>query len=360
MSSKFPKSFALVLVLTGCGVGANVGNEAEHSNDGDALQVESAKENPVVEQRTAQPPARELEFLRTYDLEFIHDVLRQKIERIDRLAWEQGMPEGNTVEWRLRPPSVNDNRKLHDFIAKWSSHDIGLYSLQPNQRPGSEIFVMVGVDPANTKLIRSFSLSAHSQCMREGWDARITLFSWRPYQREQVGEETLRFALWRSEEVPEVKYIEWPFEHWYITRQEDTGEPLGEEISVHTKLPKVSLEQIREALTSAESFRDRVRLELEDAKGRILSEIAASRNVGIIRTEFNPRTGIERIESDPPGSFRLSTEQKRGLENRATTSIDERVALFNKDYEKMYAAILQAFPIDKYLAEDSNERLVEP
>jgi hypothetical protein len=343
----------LLLFAAGCGATATVRPDADRSATIEELSTNTAAENSTVGQSDSETGSGGLAFLKTYDVEFIHYALRQKVERIDRLAREHGLPAENTIEWSRRPPSVNDNRKLHSFVAKWSSHNNQFYALQPDQRPGSEIFVIADVDPANTNLIRSFSLSARSQCKREGWDADVSLFC-QPYQRDRLGEETLRFAFRRSEDTPVIEWIEWPIRAWYVTLPNKAGDPLGQEIAVRTEIPSLTRTQIREALATTAGFRDEVRRELKGAKERLLQDISASRNVRIIEPRYTTpipdASRIERRELDPPDGFKLTVQQKRKLAQVATSELDRRGALFDNNCQEMYVAVMRAFPIYEYLA----------
>ena len=81
-----------------------------------------------------------------------------------------------------------------------------------------------------------------------------------------------------------------------------------------------------------------------------------SQNLCYVVPEFDHRLHIDFTKREKvPRDFELTAEQKQFFIDKAEADFLEQRLLFEQEYEGMYAAMIQAFPIDKYFAEEFGE-----
>ena len=301
----------------------------------------------------AKAELRELTPIEFGTLEFVHDSLRARLQRIDTLARRLGLPEANTIGWSRRPPNANDGRRLPSYVAQWSTHSMRFgEAIQPHQRPGQRISVIADVSPENSPKLWRLHLSADRRSEKEAWNASILLFSVRPYQRNRMGEEELKILL----EQPDSKgHVSWPFSA--SAADLVTERPDGTIVEMRPVRLEPSFRRMRSMFASPDTFLNEMRQQLAEFQRDVLADIKAGRRLRlgeyVNTTSIPDPTRREFREFEVPEGFRLTAEERQVFTAKVTAWVQSQRTLLEEDYEEMYAAILRAFPIDEYFAAES-------
>lgn len=334
MSSSTPRwVFLLIITLTGCGDDATVFSKASKAGSRQLTPVE-------------------------FDaLEFTHDLLAERVRRIDILVRKIGLPSENTIDWSRRSPNESDDRKLPSYVAQWSSHPMRFGdAIQPDQRPGQKICIIADVNPEDIKAIRGFYLSADCTA-DEGWNASIMLFSFQASQRDHVGQEKLRIWLRHADEIAR---FSWPFSEWGAEVPTDplSAPRTGSVVSIQATRQAPNLEQPATLFASPASFLNAMRRDLDSMERRTLDDIAASRNIRLgsyqYTTSIPDPSRMEFRDIEIPAGFKLTAGQKQALTASLVDWTQSRRKLLEEHYEDMHAAITKAFPLDEYFAAEAN------
>lgn len=330
MSRRLPRWIILsLMLLAGCGEDGAVFPNAS--------KAESRKLTPV-----------------EFDtLEFIHDTLGDRLQRIDTLARGLGLPEENTIGWVRRPPNANDGRKLPSYVAQWSTHRMRFGdAIQPYQRPGQRILVVADVSPENPQKLWRLHLSAGRKSENEEWNATILLATFRPYQKDTVGEEQLQIWL---EETDGIAHVSWPFSAspaGLANKRRD-----GAIVEMRPVRREPSFTRMRSMFASPEAFLNEVRRELAESERDVLADIEASRRLRLGKhrytTSIPDPSRTEFRESEVPEGFELTAEEKQVFAANVTAWAQSQRTLFEENYEEIYAAIIRAYPFDEYFAAES-------
>lgn len=308
--------------------------------------------NSVEPQRLSQNSARELQPVDLNDLTFAHDALRQRVLRIDRIANGMNFPKATTIGWSRRPPNKNDGRTLHDFAAQWSTVADRLGdAIQPGEEPASTVKIYAEVNPDQPDDVWRFSMSASSKTTDPGWDARITLFSYRPYLAGALGEEKLRFHFQQTDGK---MMLGLPFRNWTASWPELPFPSKGaSQTVIESTGPIPTFEEMRRLADSPESFREEALRQLTDAESRVLNDIAASRNVkrgSWMQIDYDDTVGFQ--GSALKDGETLTEEESQAFRLQATAEFQAKRNAIERDFAEMHAAIIRAFRIDQYLKEE--------
>lgn len=293
------------------------------------------------------------------DLAFSHDALRERVLRIDRIANEMDFPTATTIGWIRRPPSKNDGRARHDFAAQWSTVTDRLgKAIQPGEEPASTVKIYLEVDPSQPDQVWRFSFSATSKTSDPGWSARISLFSYRPYQADARGEEKLRFHLQHTDGKTTLGL---PFRSWGASWPEL---PLPAKGSTQTVIEstgaEAKFEEMRRLAESPESFRAEALRQLAAAERRVLNDIAASRGVKRGRWEQVDHDETLGFKGTGIGDCELSEDESHAFRERANADFQARRESVERDFAEMHAAIIRAFRIDQYVKDETDDATRNP
>jgi hypothetical protein len=116
---------------------------------------------------------------------------------------------------------------------------------------------------------------------------------------------------------------------------------------------ELSVVQTRALTKSAESFRDEAVRRIAAAEARMIADTLASRGVqrGTYRQTDND--GNTRFKASSPKDVKaLSADEIKQLRGMAKKEFQRRRAVVQQNYKELHAAILKAFPLDRYVADE--------
>jgi hypothetical protein len=299
-------------------------------------------------------PSGELVPVPLAELSFTHDALRQRIHRIDHIMGGVDYPAAKTIHWVRRPNGL-DGRSDDDFVVQWSTVTDRLgVSIGPGQAPASTVQIYAEVDPKDelkgSPQIWRFCLRGYWRPKAPGWDALVIISA------NAVGKETIRVQFRHSDTTT----LSLPFQGWMAAIPMPTTKlplPAGpgfEQTRVGSRATDLSVAQVRALTKSAESFRDETVRLIAAVEARMIADILASRGVqrGTYRQVDND--GNTRfVASDPKDVEALSADEIEQFRDIAKKEFQRRRFLVQENYTELHAAILKAFPLDQYVADES-------
>lgn len=295
------------------------------------------------------------------ELQFAHPKLKEKVHRLNSLAGGMHLP--HEIPWSRLPPSKSDGRAQHSFLAQWSTHNLGLKSLQPKQRPAMRVRINLEVDPESTDVCQ-FWLSTDGRPEKEGWNCSLSLQCWKPYRPNEIGAERLSATF---EHTDGKSQLHVPSSGWWEvvpadieSRKDSEGVPLRTTLIVFEE-PQTTA-QMRALVASPDSFLAETLRALDASEADILAGIAASRRIYLAkRTVFNHAFDEWDYEDVPtPKDFALTAAEKIALVAQANAHFDQQRQLIKRNYEEMHPTMLKAFPIDKYFAREGEANTSTP
>ncbi|MDP6443405.1 MAG: hypothetical protein QGG36_25075 [Pirellulaceae bacterium] len=291
------------------------------------------------------------------DLPFIHDALRQRIHRIDKIMGGANYPADKTIKWSRRPHAGRDGTGADDFVAQWSTATDRLgVSIQPGQEPAStvRIYAEVGRQSAKSKQgprISGFNLRGSWRPKAPGWGAMVVIFSSRSYTAAAAGRETIRVHFRHSDRTT----INLPLAGWVAatpTSNPRLPTPRGfKETRIASRGTRLSIAQVRALTESAESFRDEAIRLISAVEASMIADIVAGRGVqrGVYRQVDND--GNTRfVAFDSKDVQPLSGDEIEQFRNMVKKEFQRRRSIVQENYKELHPAILNAFPLDQYAA----------
>ena len=187
-------------------------------------------------------------------LQYSHPVLREKVHRLNSLAGGMHLP--HEIPWSRRGPSENDGRDRHDYLAQWSTHKLGVTSsLQPDQRPGMRVVLLLDVEPDGEQVWR-FNLWTDWRPKQPGWECRLTFFASQAYRANDTGAEKPKLSFTHTDGESRLHV---PSSGWSAVvppeiekRTDDEGNPLKVSLVIFGK--RQTTAQMQALVKSPESF----------------------------------------------------------------------------------------------------------
>lgn len=300
-------------------------------------------------------PSGELVPVPLAELSFTHDALRQRVHRIDHIMGGANYPAAKTIGWSRRPNSGHEDSTADDFVAQWSTATDRLgVSIQPGQEPASTVLIYAKIDPNSADLkgspqIWRFYLRGHWRPKAPGWGAMVIISA------NAVGKETIRVHFRHSDTTT----LNLPFQDWLAAMPIGPNLPLPalpgfKQTRIGSRATDLSVAQARALTKSAQSFRDEAIRLIATIEARMIADILASRGVqrGTYRQVDND--GNTRfVASDPKDVEALSAEEIEQFRDMAKKEFQRRRSLVQENYTELHAAMLKAFPLDQYVADES-------
>lgn len=146
-----------------------------------------------------------------------------------------------------------------------------------------------------------------------------------------------------------------PFTRWYAVLPDAPPNPWEEHtrVSIFVWPEDLEWEQKYALVASPKSFQQEAKRELEVLEQRVIEHIRTSSHVKRQRyMRVGQRGEMDYVEMKEHRNAKLSAEEKDALIGKMKAELSNHRAMIDEHHEAIHRALLNAFPVDKFFAEE--------